>query len=406
MSRVLVRALLAWLGLSGQAHAQIVLTLPEALARARDGAGAVAVARARIAEAEAAMQDASPRWRDGPVVEGTVGPRSLDGVIVTELDFSVAQPLEIGGRRQARIDGAQAVIDRQRADVTRAGDEAAHDAGEAFLDAVAAAERLRIVEQAGGVSRQVLAATERRFAAGDVAAIDLNLARIDAARAEAAYRAAQADEAAALGRLRLILRLGEGEPIAVRGTLDPPPLPDLAELEAHLAERRADLAVFAAEIRDAEAQTRLGRSLRTPELGLRFGYEREETDSIFAGGLAIAFPSAARARGALAAGLARTTRVRLEAELAATAARTEVRTAYALLTQRAAVADTFSRDALPGVIDNDDLAQRSYEAGEMSLLDMLLVRRDGLETRLSVVDRRLEMMRSLLELQFAAGVLR
>lgn len=405
MSRALLRGIVVWLCLPAPAHAQVVLTLEDVVARARERAGAVAVANARVGEAEAALLDATPRFREGPVVEGAVGPRLADQGTVTDVDLSVAQQFEVGGKRQARIDGATAAIDRQRAEVEQVARGVAFDAASAFLDAVAIGERVRMLEQADAVSRQLLAATERRYAAGDVAAIDVNLARIDTARSESALAAARADLASELGTLRALLQLPVSEPIDVRGTLDAAAPPALADLEATV-DRRPDLAVLAADVREAEAQTRFGQSLRKPDLGVRLGYEREETNSIFLGGLVVTLPSYQRARGAVAAGLARTTRVRLEAETTRQLALTQLHTAYAVYEQRVALVAAFTKNALPSVDDNESLAQRSYDAGEMSLMDLLLIRRDGLETRTVAIERRLDAARSRLGLDFIAGTLR
>ena len=46
--------------------------------------------------------------------------------------------------------------------------------------------------------------------------------------------------------------------------------------------------------------------------------------------------------------------------------------------------------ALPSVEDNETLARRSYDAGELGLLDYLTIRRDALQVRTAVIDRRLE----------------
>ena len=51
---------------------------------------------------------------------------------------------------------------------------------------------------------------ERRFALGDIAAIDVNLARIDAARSTARLVSARADLTAAVGTLRSLLRMASG----------------------------------------------------------------------------------------------------------------------------------------------------------------------------------------------------
>ncbi len=77
------------------------------------------------------------------------------------------------------------------------------EAASAFLDAVAARDRLQIAEGAETIARELLNTTERRFALGDIAAIDVNLARIDAARSTATLVAARADLTAAVGTLRI-----------------------------------------------------------------------------------------------------------------------------------------------------------------------------------------------------------
>ncbi|MNC89596.1 hypothetical protein D3C83_55580 [compost metagenome] len=69
-------------------------------------------------------------------------------------------------------------------------------------------------------------------------------------------------------------------------------------------------------------------------------------------------------------------------------------------------AETLARQAMPGVADNETLARRSYEAGELNLIEFLLVRRDALDTRSALIDRRLAAARSRLAVDFLSGALR
>ncbi len=405
MSRACLPALAAWLCLAAPASAQTVLTFEQAVALARERAGSIAVARARVTEAEAGLLDPSARFRDNPVIEANAGPRTGDGRNTTDIDVGVSQQFETGGQRRARVAGALASVDRQRADVAEAARRVIADAVSAFLDGLAAIERVGVADAADAVSRQLLSATERRFAAGDVAAIEVNLARIEAARTAAAVRAARADRAVIDGRLRALLRLSATEPIELRGTLELSAAPTVEQLVATV-EQRPEFAALAAEGREAEAHAQLGRALARPDLGLRLGYAREATDTIVLGGLTVTFPAFQRGHGTLAAGRARTTRVDLEREIARESALLELRTAHVAYTQRIELVAALERDALPAVIDNESLAQRSYDAGEMSLMDMLLIRRDALDTRTAVIERRLDAARSRVAVDLAAGVLR
>jgi len=405
MSRVWLVASAACLCIASSAHAQTVLTLEETVARARERAASVAVARARVAESEAALLDPSARFRENPLVSGGLGPRSGDFERTTDVELSVSQLFETGGQRKARLAGATAAIDRQKADVEQTAREAVFEAASAFLDGLAAIERVSVAQDADSVSRQLLTAAERRFAAGDIAAIDVNLARIDAARSAAVLRGSRADLQAVEDRIRSILRLPANEPLELRGSLDPPPAPALEQLEAAVAQR-PEFAALAADAREAEAQTQLGRALGKPDLGLSAGYSREGPDTIVLGGLTATLPLFHRGQGTLAAGLARGSRVRLEAELARERAVRDVRAAYRVYTQRAELVAALTKDALPSVADNESLAQRSYDAGEINLMDMLLIRRDAVDARTAVIERRLDAARSRLVVDFAAGVLR
>jgi cobalt-zinc-cadmium efflux system outer membrane protein len=405
MSRIILLAAAVCAGGVADGFAQSVLTFEDTIARARDQAGAIAVARARIAEAEAGIVEASARFRDNPMLEGGAGPRYADGGRPIDLELGISQQFETGGQRRARIAAARAAIDHQRADADETRRRVVFAAATAFVEGVAANERLQIAEESDVVSRELVAATERRFAAGDVAAMDLNLARIEAARSIAALRAARADLTRAVGALRGLLRLPESQPLELRGTLDTPRPAPLASLRTAL-DSRPDFVALRAELREATAQQQLGAALRRPDLGVRLAYEREETHSIVLGGLTIALPMFQSGQGVRAVSDARAARARVELETTQQEAIAELETAYAVSEQQDALVTAFVGDAMPSVIDNEGLARRSYEAGEINLMDLLLIRREALETRTAMIDRRLDAAHSRLMVDFLAGVLR
>jgi cobalt-zinc-cadmium efflux system outer membrane protein len=406
MCRVVFATLVANLVLATYARAQTILTFEEAIARAREQSGSAAVARARVAEVEAGLIDASARLRDNPIIEGSAGPRTGNGgERFTDVGIAFSQQFETGGQRRARIAGAQAAIDRQRADADDVRRAAVYAAAGAFLDGLAAGERLRIAEEGDSVSRQLLNVTERRYALGDIAAIDVNLARVDAARSAAGLRSARADFAAAVGGLRTILRMPGDERLELRGALDLSAPPSLDGLRGVLDER-PEFAALRAEGRAADAQIQLGRALLRPDLSVRLAYEREEADTVVLGGLTITLPAFQRGHGTVAGGTARGARARLELDVARQAAMSELETAYAVYQQRASLAAALAAEALPTLNDTLALAGRSYEAGELSLMELLLIRRDALETRTAVVDRRLDAARSRVAVDYVAGVLR
>lgn len=404
MPRIVCLGLVVWFAGPGIAHGQTVLTFEETIRQAREQAGAVAVARARIAEAEAALVEASPRFNANPVVDGAVGPRVSGRNRFTEIDLSISQQFETGGQRRARLTGARAAIARQQAGVDHAASDAAQTAAAAFLDGLAAAERIRLDASAAAVAQDLREATERRYAAGDIAASGVNLVRIDAARAAAALAGSRADLSAIEGRLRAVLQLPPAEPIELRGTLDPSPMPPFDDLAAAV-DRRPELRMLTADAEEADADASLGRAMTRPNLGVRAQYGRESTDTILVGGLTLTLPVFQKGQGLFAAGTARASRARLERDIARQTVLADLRTAYDVYQQRQRLAEALAQDVTPSAADNDDLGRRSYEAGEMNLIELLLLRRDSLEARRAIVDRRLAAAHSRLDVQFAAGVL-
>ena len=362
------------------------------------------VSRARIAESEAALIEATTRFRDNPLIGGAAGPRFGSEGRFTELDFGVSQQFETGGQRQARVAAARAGIERQQAETLQSARTVVFEAASAFLMGIAATERVRVAEEADTVARELLRATERRYVLGDIAAIDVNLARIEAARSAATLVAARADLTVAAGTLRTLLRIPVSEPLELRGSMELSAPPPVQVLEANVVQR-PEFAVLTAEVHEAEAQVQLGRALRRPDLGFNVGYERDAGDSIVLGGLIVTLPAFQRGQGPLALGTARASRARLEADIARETAIAELRVAHSEYEQRAGLAAALQRDTALSLDDNESLARRSYEAGEMNLMDLLLIRRDALGTRLTVIDRHLDAARARLSVDFAAGVL-
>ncbi len=384
--------------------AQEVLTLESALQRARSRAPAVLAARARIEEARARRIGAAARLRENPTLAAAAGPREgpTGGTVDVALGFE--QLFEIGGQRGARISAADAGIERETASSDAALRHHLREVGVAFLTGLAARERISISSASFDVAAELQRATERRYELGDVAALDLNLARIAAARARARFQDASAEKLASDGRLRVLLAIPSETPLRLDGDLR-----EHGRLEPEDILRRAselpELRAIAADVREAQAEVLLGQAERRPDIGLGLELEREEGDRVVRFGGLVRLPWFQHGQGRRAEAEARGRRLGLELESARAAAASELRTAYEVYRARAEAADAMATLALPSVEDNETLAARSYEAGEIGLLELLLLRREALDARLSTIEHILEAAVAAVELELAAGVL-
>ena len=378
-------------------------TLEEALARARDHGTDIALARGRLEEARARQALAGRRFQENPVLEVDGGYRRADDDFF-DYEAAVTQGLTAGGRRAAGRAGAQAAVERAEAELDGAVRALARQVAATFLRALDARERSALLGRGRQAADELLAATERRDEAGEATALELNRSRATAAEARAAESAAEAAAREALGELEALLALPPGGVSEVRGSLaagDPPPLDELLRR----LDRRPDLLALAAELRAAEAEIALGRAQGRPDLGVRAGVGREEGAELVTAGVVIALPVHDRGQATLAAGEARADALRRALDASRTAAEAEVRSRSAALAARLAAVRELESTALPALDDNDALAHKSFEAGEIGLGELLLIRREILSTRLAYLDRLLEAAVARRELEWAAGAL-
>jgi outer membrane protein, heavy metal efflux system len=378
-----------------------VLTLEEALARERGAS--VVLARGRIEEAQARRTQAERRFQENPVLEVNGGPRFAEA---DSLDFeaAVSQGLYAGRRRSARVAGAQAALERAEADLDEARRLLLRDVWTTFVRALVERDRIELLARSRQAADELLAATERRFEAGEATALELNRARTVAAGARAGQSAAEAEGNAALAELKALLALPPGETVEIRGSLEPRPPLELESLLAGL-DQRPDLRALAAELREAEAEVLLGQALARPEWGVRGGVAREEDAEIVTAGFVVTLPVYNRGQETLAVGQARAAALRQALAAARGGADAEVRGTFVALTRRLAAVRELERTALPALEDSESLARKSFEAGEIDLGELLLIRREILETRLSYLDRLLEASLTRFELEAAAGAL-
>jgi outer membrane protein, heavy metal efflux system len=389
----------------GLAQAQTVLTLDQALHRARLKAPALLSARARIEEARGRLKGASILLQTNPAIEGTIGPRLSDQGRSTDGDISVIQDFAAIGRRSARIAGAQSGVTREIAAARDTVRGLLRDVAIAFIRALAANEKLKVLTTAEQVSSGFLETAERRYQAGDIPILEVNLAKNGAARARAELRSGRAELAISLGELRVLLGMSPEEEFSVSGDLTSSKKYELAALVS-TAEDRPDIKVLESDLEGALADVRLGNTFKSPDFGLLTRYQRDQGDNIIQGGVRVTLPVFSRGQELTATGSARAARIRGELEAIKRAIRNEIKTAFDAYTYRAEALQELEGLALPSLLENEKLARRSYEEGQIGLAELLLIRREILETRLAYVSTLLDARLAGVDLEFKSGVLR
>jgi cobalt-zinc-cadmium efflux system outer membrane protein len=379
------------------------LTLADVLARARARAPQIVSSRLAVEEARGRLLGASLRLQTNPELEAAVGNRAGPGNRSTDFELGVGQTFEPASRRSARVAGATAAIAQGTANVDEATRLAVRAAASAYFRALHAQERIRLLGGTQELAAGVHSIADRRFRAGDIAVLDVNIARSALARVRAETEAAEAVRSLAIGDLKQLLQI-DGD-LRVEGELR---LPAEAELNVLLeaAAQRPELRAFEAGVQEAEAEAQLGRSFGRPGYGVAVRYSREEGDHIVLGGMTVTLPMFSTGQEFRAVGLARATRLRAELEAARSRVHLEVRSAYEAYSRRRAAIRVLEADAVPGLDENEALAARSFEVGQLALPELLLIRREILDTRSQYLDALLEAALARIDLDASAGVLR
>jgi cobalt-zinc-cadmium efflux system outer membrane protein len=400
-SVVVCVAVLAHAGIAGAQHRS--MTLADVLARAREQAPQIAAARLALEETRGHLAGASLRLQQNPEIEAAVGSRRAADSRFTDFDITLGQAFEPAARRSARIAGAQAAVDQRAADIDETTRVVLRAAAGAYYRVAHANERLRLLAATEDLAARLYSTADRRFQAGDIAVLDVNLARGSLARVRAERQAAEAARIVAVGELSLVLRMNDG--IEVDGGLSLPPAADLATAIA-AASGRPELRALAAGVREAEEEARLGGTFSTPDFGLGVTYSREAGDHIVLAGLKVTLPLFAQGQEARAVGTARAARLRFELDAARARIRLEVRSAFDAWGARAAAVRVLETEALPGLDENETLTARSFEVGQIGLPELLLIRREILDTRAQYLDALVEAALARVDLDAAAALLR
>lgn len=379
------------------------LTLSEVLARAREQAPDVVTARLAIEEARGRLVGASLRRQVNPELDTAIGNRQGGGERSTDVDIGLSQAFEPGSRRRARIAGAEAAIAQSTAELDETIRLALRAAGAAYVRALHATARMRLLDVSQELAAGVYSVADRRYRAGDIAVLDVNLARASLARARAEREAADASRVLALGELQQLLRL-DGD-VTVMGELATPASVNLFEL-LQSASDRPELRILEAAIREAEADVQLGRTFSRPDYGVGVRYEREEGDQSLLGGLTLTLPVFATGQELRAVGTARAARLRTALDLARSRVQLEVQSAHAAYARRLAALRVLQDEGVPGLEESEQLTARSFEVGQLGLPELLVIRREILETRVQFLDALLEAALARIDLEASAAVLR
>ena len=404
--RTAFAAPLALLCCAVSADAQTVLTAERVLELAERQNPDVLVARTRTAQAEGLLTTARIRLPANPEVDAFIGSRANTvGGRTGEYELSFLQRFEIGGQRDHRVAAATAGVTQRTLEVGAETLQAQTAALAAFYRAGHAQEIRRLADEAIGLTEEAVRAAQARYEAGETAILDVNVARVEQARARREQLTAASRFEGAVAELREVLALPAQEPVVIQAMLRAPDVPAVEALLSRVPER-PDLRAVAASLEQAEAELQLVRSSRTPDLFGGVGFRREESEPVIGARIGFTLPLFQRQTGTLATATGRVAELQAARDARRVALEARLRGAYARYVIAAQAAEAITSTALPLIGENEQLTRESYQAGKIGLLELLVIRREGFAARRDALDAQLEATLAGIEVRSVAGVIR
>ncbi|MBE7558460.1 TolC family protein [bacterium] len=284
------------------------LTLHDALYRTLGAHPALVAIRREVAarEAEALQAGLPPNPELEAEVEdilgGQSGEQDLGGVEGAEGTLLLSQTIELAGKRMKRRLLAEAEADVAAWDLEARRLELVTETHAAFVEVLAAQERVELAARLVEVASRAHDTVSRRVEAGKVSPVETRRARV--ALETQRTDLATASEALEAARRRLAAQWG-GEPVfsTVAGNLElMPPAPELAVLNDTLAQN-PQLARWATEMAARRAALALAeaRAVPDPSIGAGARYYNETDNHAFVVGVSIPLPLFDRNQGNIAA---------------------------------------------------------------------------------------------------------
>ena len=388
------------------------LTLAEALRLAETASPALRAREAQLAAAEGSRREAASLLFNNPElsVERTRRRAAAPDGSASEWGLGIAQPIEIGGQQARRREAASASLDALRAEIEDARRQARAEASLRFHAVLAAQRRVRLEQRSVELFDSTAQAVAKRRSAGEDTRLDANVALIEAERARNALAVSQEHLQDAKGELATALQLPPSAVPEVVGELAVPsgaPLP--YGLDQLLASAQALPKQRALAAREEAARARVGveRASRYPDVtvGLNVGREgagdgRERVTTL---SLSVPLPLFKRNDAAIGQAMSDATQAEIERAAATRDGQAQVRRLWSRLdSQRERVA-RLQRAMVAASADNQQLAAKSRQAGQIGLLDQLLVNRQALDAERDLNEALAEFHITRIELENAAG---
>ncbi|MFZ3185641.1 MAG: TolC family protein [Pseudomonas sp.] len=285
----------------------------------------------------------------------------------------ITQPIELGGKRGARIDVAEGAQDAAALELDRQRNALRGDVIEAFYGALRAQQRVQLAQQSLSLTERAVAVADGQIRAGKSSPVEATRAQVQLAEARLEMRRAEMEQVNVYQQLAVIMGDARPQFAKVQGdTKQLARLPTAAVLLGRLP-ATVELRLAALQIDQSEAALALEKTQRVPDLNVSVGsqYSAESRERVNLVGFSMAIPLFNRNQGNVLAAARRADQARDLRNANELRLRAEVLQALAQWRTALGEVQSFGTTILPAAESAVSSALRGFAMGKFNFLDVL-----------------------------------
>ncbi len=397
---------------------QAGITVEQAVAYALEHNGELLAARKEIDAASGLVKQAT--LRANPKVDASVS-KTITGTD-NNVTLNGMLPLELGGRRPARIRVAERELEMRRQDVANRERLLAADVRAKFGEALAAILKLGFDEDLIATSQRSYNLVAARVTEGGTAPLEQNMVLVELNRLRSTRETAEGKAQIEMLKLRNLIGMSPEEPLRLRGDFNDviAPLPPLTDSTELALSERPDLKLAKVAEFFADARIEQARAAGRLDASLTAGYQRMDSSYPLNGindagqlspirstfhyltvGVSLELPVRDKNQGAIEAAVAEAEGAKRRREFLELTVRREVASAYALYNSTARAAEIFRVGVKDQANANLDVVRQTYELGSKTLIDYLSEQRRFIDLQNGYIDALLDTYNARVEVERA-----
>ena len=396
------------------------MTADQAVAYALSHNPELQAARKEVEAARALVKQA--RLRPNPMLDVN-GSRMVNGPDNT-LMVSGTLPLELGGRRTARISVAEREVEVREQMVADRERMLAGEVRAKFGEALSEVLKLGFTEELLTTTRRGYRLVVARVVEGRTAPLEQNMVLVEVNRLRSMRETNEGKVQVAMLELRSLVGMNPEEPLRLKGdfsNLLEQPLP-LNEAPARALSERPDIQAARAMERLAEAQIEQARSEGRADMSLTAGYQRmksgfplrgideagrlqpiDMTFNFLTFGATINLPVRNKNQGAIEAAVAGVEAAKQRREAQELTAKRDVAVAYARYERAARAMEIFRAGVRDQASANLNVIRMTYELGSKTLLDYISEQRRFIEVETEFINAMLDTYQARVDIERATA---